>query len=107
MYQHSHSYESYLEFNLQRQRFSKNYINHWALLFSSQTLMPPDLLFTLDLKSGVLAGQACSTPRPIQCQTAGSTDEGNIKLDIEGDYITQSVAIHNGTVSKWCGRLFY
>jgi len=42
---------------------------------------------------GELAGQACSTPRPIQCQTSGSTDEGSTKLDIEGDYITQSVRL--------------
>jgi len=58
------------------------------------------------LKSGERAGQARCTPRPIQCKTTGSTDEGSTKLDNEGGYVIQSVCIHNGTVSKWCGRSF-
>ena len=107
VYQHSQSYENYLEFHLQRQRFSKNYINHWVLLFSNHPLICLKTCYLPKIwnrenllgRHAVLLGRSNAKPldRPMKVGQ-------NLKMS---ETTSHGVHIHNGTVSKWCGGSFY
>jgi hypothetical protein len=106
MYQHSQSYESCLEFHLQRQRFSKNYINYWVILFSNQPIICHQTCYLLKMRNreNLLGRHAV----PLGRSNAKRLDRPkkvaqNMTMR---EATSHSVRIHNGTVSKWCGRSF-
>jgi len=93
--------------HLHCQRFSKNYTIHWVLLFSDQPLIRPQTCYLLNFwnRENLLGRHAVllsrSNPKPLDRPMKVVQ---NLTMR---ETTSHSVRIHNGTVSKWCGRSFY